>query len=74
MKPHYLKFSSGHVIDLTQVEYVSPLTGDSSYRRYVIRFRSGAEQDVCEERESYSLATMTRDDFLEKLFQQAGVT
>lgn len=71
MKPRYFQFSSGHLIDLSQVEYVSPVGGDSAYRRYVIRFRSGEEQDVYEERQT-SLPTMPRDSFLEKLLSEEG--
>jgi hypothetical protein len=60
-----LQIGEGSTIDLRQVESVGPVFGDPAWRRYIVRFRSGACLEIYESRRDET-ACMARADFVAK--------
>jgi hypothetical protein len=67
MTTRFLEIPPGHLIDLSRVEYVSPVTGDAAYRRYNVTLRSGKTLAIHETREDRDTGTMPRAEFVKWL-------
>lgn len=72
-RQRFLQLQSGHILDLSQVEVVSPVYGDPQFRRFEVRFRSGYEFDIYTNRVGMP-GPMNRNDFIEQLLARATVT
>lgn len=64
----FIELSNGSLIDLSQVEMVSAMGGEMINRRYAVSFRSGANVEICENRDDF--AHMRRQEFVDKLLNQ----
>jgi hypothetical protein len=71
MQQHFLQLKSGHIIDLSQVEFVSPAIGDPAFRHFEVRFRSGFALEIYESRQGVP-GYMDRRDFVEQLLAQTS--
>lgn len=64
-----MSLPSGLLLDLSQVESVSPTVGDPSYRRFKVSLRSGRELEIYESRDDMPGSHMIRHVFIQKLLQ-----
>jgi hypothetical protein len=68
----FLELSTGRLIDLSQVESVSPLQGDPSFRRFTVQFRSGLELTIYQSRPG--VESMKREEFVGLLLGKSSIS
>ena len=67
----FFQLQSGHILDLSQVEYVSPVGGDPSWRRFEVQFRSGTRLEIYTDRRGM-IGPIDREVFVKQLLTQAN--
>lgn len=65
----FLTLRNGYMLDLSQVETVTPLQRDGYCQFFTVRFRSGAELKIYE-KNGTPRPDMSRQTFIEKLLEQ----
>ena len=69
----FIQLPSGLLLDLSQVELVAPTCGDEAYKRFVVRFKSGSELEIYEDRINMPTSHMKREVFVDHLLSQSDL-